>query len=40
MEKISWKKFRRVYKSVEDKSLTHWDISQLSTDNRIHAAKD
>ena len=29
---------RRVYESVEDKSLS-WDISQKLTENRIHATK-
>ena len=37
MEKNSYE--RRVYESVDDKSLSS-DISQKSTENRIHAAED
>ena len=29
---------RRVYESVDNKIMS-WDISQKSTENRIHAAK-
>ena len=36
MDEISYE--RRVYESVDDKSLFR-DVSQKSTENRIHAAK-
>ena len=36
MGKISYE--RGIYESVDDQSLS-WDISQKSTENKIHAAK-